>query len=82
VTIERIKLLTAIVAAFAFVAALASAPARAQDRPDFDHLAKSTASAIDKISKGSPEDTTVLVVVFDEPEVPASELGIELTRLG
>jgi hypothetical protein len=80
VTIERIKLRTAIVAGFAFVAALASTPARAQDRPDFDHLAAHTAAAIDKAARGSAVNTAVLVFVFDEKPGPPSQLGIELSK--
>jgi TonB family protein len=82
VTIERTKLLhSAIVAAFAFAAALVPTPARAQDRPDFDHLAKATASAINKIAgKGAPDDTVVLVSVFSETPGFPSQLGIELTK--
>ncbi len=80
-TIERIKLRTAIVAAFAFVAALASTPLRAQDRPDFDRLAAHTTSSIDKIAKKkSPDDTAVLVSVFYESPGPPSQLGIELSK--
>jgi TonB family protein len=78
VTVERIK---AIVGGFVLAAAFAPAPARAQDRPDFDHLAKDTAAAIDKVTKkGSPDDTAVIVSVFEETPGPASLLGIELTK--
>jgi hypothetical protein len=69
-----------IVVALALFAALTAVPVCAQDRPDFDHLARDTAAAIDKVAKGSPDDTSVLVAVFDEPETPASELAIELTK--
>ncbi len=80
VTVERIKLRTAIVAAFVLAAAFAPASARAQDRPDFDHLARDTASAIDKVAKkGSPDHTAVLIAFYEMPG-PASELGIELTK--
>jgi len=81
VTVERIKLRTAIVAAFVLAAAFAPASARAQDRSDFDHLARDTASAIDKIAKkGSPGDFGVLVSIFHESPGPPSQLGIDLTK--